>query len=257
MKLPTSIQSVSIGITIEICLSPNDRHCLFVVFHCRYEILCGVWAWYAAHGGPSKTYLWAIHRLRFEEPFLWDGDANSVWAVRHEFGTSSAERSCFLVGKMTCLAHPVHYYHGISIPILLLVLILFRLLLYLSVSWYQEWRWDSAINRLKFCYFVRNRDFGHVFRCLCWIIGCIDCVRKWHTSSTPMLVDVWVLVSKPNVLEFELHLNWFWCLNLLNEWKIIKAAGFSLWWKLADKEEEQCTIRLSFYYEETKQPCMI
>lgn len=71
-------------------------------YPCRYEILCGLRAWNSVYGESVETYIWAIHRLCVEEPFLWDGDANSMWAVWHEFGTGSTEGACCLTGEMTC-----------------------------------------------------------------------------------------------------------------------------------------------------------
>lgn len=64
------------------------------------KIFCGMWARNTTHGESLETHLWTIHGLCFEESFLWDGDAHSLWALRHKPCTSCTKGSRCFVGPM-------------------------------------------------------------------------------------------------------------------------------------------------------------
>lgn len=54
---------------------------LILIVNFRDQILCDLRAWCTIHGATTEGNIWAIHWLCVEEPILWNGNANSVWAV--------------------------------------------------------------------------------------------------------------------------------------------------------------------------------
>ena len=92
---------------------------LILDFSLRNKVLCGVWTWNSSHGEPPQIHLWTLHRLRLEESFLWDWDAYSLRAFRHQpFSScsvwprctlrtiSSRLIDCLLISHLTSLPFP-------------------------------------------------------------------------------------------------------------------------------------------------------
>lgn len=71
----------------------------------RDKVFCRLWAWNTTHGKFIEIYLWVVHGLCFEESFLWDGDAYTLWALWYQPNTSSTEGSCCVFGPINLPDH--------------------------------------------------------------------------------------------------------------------------------------------------------